>query len=99
MKSKRAAKPGMKFTLLNNRNYSYLLQCRSHPRDAVLDALRARTEALGEIAVMQISGDQGSFMTLLTAAIGAREAIEIGTFTRYSSICIARGLAAGGRVH
>ncbi len=100
MKPKRArkTKPPLKYTLLNDRSYAYLCACRSHPRDAMLDSLRARTEALGEIAKMQIGREQGSFMTLLVAAIGAREAIEIGTFTGYSSICIARGLSAGGRL-
>jgi caffeoyl-CoA O-methyltransferase len=98
MKSKRAAKLPLKFTQLNARNYAYLLQCRSHAQDKVLDALRIRTEALGEVARMQIGRDQGSFMTLLVAAIGAREAIEIGTFTGYSAICIARGLPANGRL-
>jgi len=35
-------------------------------------------------------------MTILAQAIGARHAIEVGTFTGYSAICIARGLAEGG---
>jgi len=47
---------------------------------------------------MQIGQDQGAFLTLLTAAIGARSALEVGTFTGYSSICIARGLPPGGRL-
>jgi predicted O-methyltransferase YrrM len=47
---------------------------------------------------MQIAPDQGAFMTLLAKLIGAREAIELGTFTGYSAICIARGLADGGRL-
>jgi caffeoyl-CoA O-methyltransferase len=47
---------------------------------------------------MQISPDQGAFMTLLTRLVGARFAVEVGTFTGYSSICIARGLADGGRL-
>lgn len=64
----------------------------------MLEALRAETAALGEIAEMQIGPDQGEFMTILTAAIGARSAIEVGTFTGYSSICIARGLPANGRL-
>jgi caffeoyl-CoA O-methyltransferase len=91
-------KPPPKYTVINDRNYAYLCACRSHPRDTVLDALRARTEALGEVARMQIGREQGSFMTLLVAAIGARDAIEIGTFTGYSSICIARGLPAKGKL-
>ena len=53
---------------------------------------------MGDIAVMQIAPDQGAFMTLLTRAIGARQALEVGTFTGYSAICIARGLEPGGRL-
>lgn len=96
---KRATKPELKYTELNDRLYHYLCASRSaQPADRVLEALRRETEALGEIAMMQIGRDQGAFMTLLVAAIGTRDAIEIGTFTGYSSICIARGLPSGGRL-
>jgi caffeoyl-CoA O-methyltransferase len=37
-------------------------------------------------------------MTTVARLIGTRTAVEVGTFTGYSSICIARGLAAGGRL-
>ena len=47
---------------------------------------------------MQIAPDQGAFLTLLCKATGVSEALELGTFTGYSAICIARGLAAGGRL-
>ena len=67
-------------------------------QDAVLARVQAETEAMGDIAVMQIAPDQGAFMTLLARSIGAREAIELGTFTGYSAICIARGLVPGGRL-
>jgi caffeoyl-CoA O-methyltransferase len=66
--------------------------------DAVLLTLRERTAALGAVAQMQISADQGALLTLLTRVAGARQAIEVGTFTGYSSICIARGLQPGGRL-
>jgi len=90
---------GLKFVSLNNRLFRYLDACRSGGSDRVLDALRAETEKkFPDVAMMQIGGDQGAFMTLLVAAIGAKEAIEIGTFTGYSSICIARGLPPKGRV-
>lgn len=89
----------MKFTPLDARLFLYVCEHRSaHPGDRVLEALRRETQALGEISMMQIGRDQGSLMTLLVAAIGAREAIEIGTFTGYSAICIARGLPANGRL-
>jgi caffeoyl-CoA O-methyltransferase len=96
---KHALTQELKFTALNPRLFRYLCKSRSVlPGDRVLEALRKETEALGEIAMMQIGRDQGAFMTMLVAAIGARDAIEIGTFTGYSSICIARGLPAGGRL-
>src|SRR5207302_11067089 len=41
---------------------------------------------------------QATLMPVLTQVAGAASAIGIGTFTGYSSICIARGLAAGGRL-
>ncbi len=45
---------------------------------------------------MQIAPDQGALMTMLIRLAGARRAIEVGTFTGYSAICIARGLGAEG---
>jgi caffeoyl-CoA O-methyltransferase len=69
----------------------------SAPPDAVLASLAEETIASfpGQ-AQMQIGPEQGTFMTMLTRIVGARRAVEIGTFTGYSSICIARGLAEGG---
>jgi caffeoyl-CoA O-methyltransferase len=68
------------------------------PPDAVQESLIAATEALGGVSRMQIAPEQGAFMTLLARLVDARFAVEVGTFTGYSSICIARGLAAGGRL-
>ena len=70
----------------------------STPADPVLDSLAERTRQLGEVAGMQISPDQGALLTMITRMVGAHLAIEVGTFTGYSSICIARGLAPGGRL-
>jgi caffeoyl-CoA O-methyltransferase len=47
---------------------------------------------------MQISVEQGRFLGLVTKLLGAERAVEVGTFTGYSSICIARELAEGGRM-
>jgi caffeoyl-CoA O-methyltransferase len=88
----------LKYVPLTDPLYRYLCSCRSNVTDPVLDELRSETDALGEISMMQISEEQGSFLTILTAAIGATSAIEVGTFTGYSSICIARGLLAKGRL-
>jgi caffeoyl-CoA O-methyltransferase len=65
------------------------------PDDVVRD-LHAQTAALGDPAGMQIGDDEGQLLTMLARLIGARQAIEVGTFTGYSSLCIARGLAKGG---
>jgi caffeoyl-CoA O-methyltransferase len=64
--------------------------------DDVVRELRAETLALGRAAGMQIGDDQGQLLTMLTRLVGARRAVEVGTFTGYSSLCIARGLAGGG---
>ncbi len=45
---------------------------------------------------MQISPEQGAFMGLVAKLIGARRAVEVGTFTGYSSLCIARALPPDG---
>ena len=68
------------------------------PPDAVQRALIEETAALGGISMMQISPEQGAFMTLLTQLVNARNAVEVGTFTGYSALCIARGLAPGGHL-
>jgi caffeoyl-CoA O-methyltransferase len=67
--------------------------------DGILGELVAVTrEAAGTSAGMQTSADEGAFLTMLTRIVDARYAVEVGVFTGYSSICIARGLAAGGRL-
>ena len=71
---------------------------RTPPPDEVLVRLQARTAELGRVAGMQIGADQGALLTLLTRLAGATSAVEVGTFTGYSSISIARGLAPGGRL-
>ncbi len=76
----------------------YVVDHGSWPVDDVLADLRAETEALGPVARMQIGPDQGQLLTLLTRLADARLAVEVGTFTGYSSLCIARGLADGGRL-
>ena len=59
--------------------------------------LRKETATL-PLSMMQIGADQGAFLTLLVGAIGARNAIEIGTFTGYSAISIARALPKNGQL-
>jgi len=77
--------------------HRYLVE-HGTPPDEVLAGLIEATQALGGIAIMQIAPEQGAFMTLLTRAIGARNAVEVGTFTGLSALCIARGLPEDGRL-
>jgi caffeoyl-CoA O-methyltransferase len=78
--------------------HAYLL-AHSSPADPVLRELADETaRRFPGSAVMQIGAEQGTFMTLLTRIAGVTDAVEVGTFTGYSSICLARGLAEGGRL-
>ncbi len=84
-----------KFISLTQPIYNYLLEKRSDAHDELLLELRRETAALGDISTMQIGPEQGAFMSLLAAVSGAQRALEIGTFTGYSALCIARGLQTG----
>ena len=86
-----------KFTALTPALYEYLI-AHNPPPDAVLRDLAAETAALGSISIMQVAVEQGVFLTFLARLLGARRAVEVGTFTGYSAISIARGLAADGRL-
>ena len=86
-----------KFTSVDETLHRYLVEHGAR-QDDVLRRVQDETAAMGEISDMQIAPDQGAFMTLLARAVGAREALEVGTFTGYSAICIARGLTPGGRL-
>jgi len=77
--------------------HEYLIR-HGTPPDAVQQELIEETKRLGGISLMQIAPEQGAFMTMLARAIGARRAVEVGTFTGYSSLCIARGLGPEGRL-
>lgn len=77
--------------------HRYLLANGSRP-DPVQQSLIDATTALGPIARMQIAPEQGAFMTFLVRTLGVRFAVEVGTFTGYSALAIARGLAPGGRL-
>jgi caffeoyl-CoA O-methyltransferase len=68
------------------------------PPDEVQRSLIDATAALGSVAGMQIAPEQGAFMTLLAQLLEVRFAVEVGTFTGYSALAIARGLAPGGRL-
>ena len=76
--------------------YDYILANSLRDRDE-LKRLRQETQDM-PMGGMQISPDQGQFMGLLVELIGAKQIVEVGTFTGYSSIAMALALPADGRL-
>ncbi len=66
-------------------------------QDEVLAQVARETSELPN-AGMQSRADQAALLTLLTKLLDARVAVEVGTFTGYGAICIARGLPADGHL-
>src|SRR5262245_30200998 len=85
-----------KYTELTPELYAYAVEHGARQDDALRRLAAETARELEDVAVMQIGPDQGAFMTLLIRLMGARRALELGTFTGYSAICIARGLPADG---
>jgi len=81
---------------LTDKLYDYLLAV-SLRDDKLLRRLRRETERM-PMGGMQIAREQGQFMGLLVELMGAKKALEVGTFTGYSSLCVARALPADGRL-
>jgi caffeoyl-CoA O-methyltransferase len=81
---------------LDDRLYDYLVQFGTREGDLLKD-LRNETAKL-PAAGMQIGPEQGAFMALLVELTGVRRALEIGTFTGYSSLCIAGAMPADGKL-
>jgi caffeoyl-CoA O-methyltransferase len=89
--------PFEKFLKLNQELYNYVI-AHGHNDDPILRDLAEETRKLGRIAGMQIAPEQGTLMGLLAQAIGARSAIEVGVFTGYSSLSVARALPPDGKL-
>jgi caffeoyl-CoA O-methyltransferase len=71
----------------------------STPPDDLQRRLIAETaERFGSRSGMQVSSDEGALLGLFTSLVGAKRAIELGTFTGYSALCIARALAPDGHL-
>lgn len=82
--------------VLDQALHQYLLDVSLRESD-LLRKLRQETADL-EMASMQIAPEQGQFMAMLVQLLNAKNALEIGVFTGYSSICIAQALAPGGKL-
>lgn len=86
-----------KFTALTGELYDYM-RAHGHNRDPILEELAEETSKLGRVSMMQVSAEEGTFMGILVRALGVRSAVEVGTFTGYSALCVARALAPEGRL-
>jgi caffeoyl-CoA O-methyltransferase len=82
---------------LSSEIHEYLV-AHGTPPDEIEQALIRETAALGGISMMQIAPEQGALLRILTTVLQVKNAVEVGTFTGYSALCIARGLADGGRL-
>jgi predicted O-methyltransferase YrrM len=87
-----------KFTALTPELHRYLVDHSPGAADPQLQRLAEETAALGDIAVMQSAPEQAALMALLARTIGARRALEVGTFTGYTAIAVARALGPEGRL-
>jgi caffeoyl-CoA O-methyltransferase len=76
----------------------YIAEHSSRPDDVQRSLMTATEERTGGAHIMQIGGDQGTFIEMLVRAMNARLVVEVGTFTGYSALSIARGLPDGGRL-
>jgi len=85
-----------KTLFLNQKLYEYMLSVSLRDHD-ILRRLREET-ARDPMHMMQISPEQGQFMSLLVRLMGASRSLEIGVFTGYSSLCVALALPVGGEL-
>ena len=86
-----------KFLHLNQELYDYVI-AHGHNGDPILGELAEETRKLGRISGMQIAPEQGTLMGLLARVIGAKSAVEVGVFTGYSSLSVARALPPDGKL-
>ena len=77
--------------------FGYISERTAAPDQILLD-LVAETAALGPRSTMQISTVQGPLMQMLVKLCNARNVVEVGTFTGYSALCIARALPHDGHL-
>jgi caffeoyl-CoA O-methyltransferase len=78
--------------------HEYIVAHGSPPDEVQQWLIEETKQRVPDRSMMQIAPEQGAFMTILTRLLSARHAVEVGTFTGYSALCIARGLAPGGQL-
>ncbi|MCB0857356.1 MAG: O-methyltransferase [Solirubrobacterales bacterium] len=81
-----------------DREMAEYIRAHASGRDETLRLVEEETDAMGEIRIMQTAPEQAAFLEMLVRLGPGRRAIEVGTFTGYGAIRIARGLAENGRL-
>ena len=76
-------------------DYLSRLGAREHPAQV---RCRAETQQMGRISGMQIAPEQGAFLAMIVRLTGAKQCLEVGTFTGYSALSVALALPPGGRI-
>ena len=83
---------------LSPKVHTYLVEHGTPPDSIQQQLIEVTQTKVGPMALMQIAPEQGAFMTVLARISGAKRAVEVGTFTGYSALCIARGLPDDGKL-
>ena len=84
---------------INNENLREYAHTVGYEKDPVLEKLREETQKLGDASIMQIGSIQGALIEMLCRIGQYEKCLEIGVFTGYSSICIARGMSENGNLY
>ena len=84
--------------VVDDRIGEYAAAHTTPPDDVVRDLRAATLEVAGQWAMMQIGDDQARLMEVVARATRARRAVEIGTFTGYSALAVARGMGPDGHL-
>ena len=84
--------------VVDDRIGDYAAAHTTPPDDVVRDLRAATLEVAGQWAMMQIGDDQARLMEVVARATRARRAVEIGTFTGYSALAVARGMGPDGHL-
>ena len=74
------------------------LQNVGYRKDKIIDDLADETSQLGSVSQMQIAKEQGQFLEIITKLSKAKSCLEVGRFTGMSTLFIARGLTAEGKI-
>ena len=84
-------------TKIDERLVKYL-QNVGYRKDKIIDELVDETSKLGSVSQMQIAKEQGQFLEIITKLSKAKSCLEVGRFTGMSTLFIARGLSAEGKI-